>query len=77
VVSWMAGSEAGATLRIAAVAPDGRLGKPLDLAAMSPARSSGFPQMLRAGDDLVFAWTEVGETRRVRTAKIRIRDLDR
>lgn len=77
VVSWMAGSQADAMLRAAAVAPDGSLGTPLDIAPMSPARSSGFPQMLRAGDELVFAWTEVGESRQLKTAKIRIGDLDR
>ena len=31
-------------------------------------RNSGFPQMIRVGDQLVFAWPEPGDPKHVRTA---------
>lgn len=70
VVSWMATTDTGAALRVVGVAPDGSLGTPLDVAAMSPSRASGFPQMLRRDQHLVLAWTDVGESPRVLSARI-------
>jgi len=75
VVSWMANTETGAALRLVSVAPDGSLGKAVDVAPMSASRASGFPQMLRQGNSLVLAWTDVAEPPRVLTARVPVSAL--
>lgn len=70
VVSWLDELDKGmAALRIRTVAPDGKLGEPQEIALTGSQRLSGFPHMLRAGGDLLFAWTETGEQTRVLTAR--------
>ncbi len=54
IVSWMEGSD----IKAIRVNADGTTGKPIMVAASSDARSSGFPQMTRAGKKLIFAWTD-------------------
>ncbi len=54
MVSWMEGS-AIKTLKVNA---DGTKGKPIIIATSSDSRSSGFPQMTKAGNKLIFAWTD-------------------
>jgi len=54
MVSWM---EDG-NIKVAKVNVDGTKGSPIDLATSSEARSSGFPQMTRSADKLIFAWTD-------------------
>ncbi|MBX2917557.1 MAG: exo-alpha-sialidase [Cyclobacteriaceae bacterium] len=53
VVSWMEAS----TIKAMRINSDGSKGNPITIASTSEARSSGFPQITRAGDKLVFAWT--------------------
>lgn len=65
VVSWMEGT----LIRAAVVDTDGNREEPLTIAESSDARSSGFPQMTRSGDDLLFAWTD-DKLKRVQTAKV-------
>lgn len=57
LVSWME----DATLKSMRVERDGSKGKPIQIASTSEARSSGFPQMTKAGDKIVFAWTDTGQ----------------
>lgn len=73
LVSWIerTGGEA-AEVRIRTVAPDLRMSEPVAVAVSSGQRASGFPRMLRSGDDIVFAWTEPGEPSRVRVARARL-----
>jgi len=73
VVTWLeAGSgatEAGLYAR--RLFPDGSLSAPLLIAASSQARSSGFPRTARHGaDEILVAWTEVGEQPRVRLSVV-------
>ena len=42
------------------------------VAGISSERSSGFPQMTRRGDELVFAWTDV-ESKSIKTAMVRFK----
>jgi hypothetical protein len=44
-------------VRVRHVRPDGKLDESITVAPSGTARSNGFPQMARAGDTLVFAWT--------------------
>jgi len=53
MVSWMEGSKINARI----VNKDGKLGNPIEVANSSSARSSGFPQMTKTGEKLIFAWT--------------------
>ncbi|HEV2665498.1 MAG TPA: hypothetical protein VG324_11335 [Blastocatellia bacterium] len=39
------------------IRPDGKLDEAITVTPSGTARSNGFPQMARAGDALVFAWT--------------------
>lgn len=69
VVSWMETIADTTYLKAARFDLDGKLGAPHNIAMMDPGRKSGFPQMELHGDDLYFAWTEVGaDESRVRTA---------
>ena len=47
---------------------DGTVGLSSVIAKIDISRSSGFPRMVRFGDEVQFAWTEFGKPSRVRTA---------
>lgn len=72
VVSWLerTGGEA-AEVRVRRVARDGSRSASMTVAESTAARAGGFPRMVRAGDALLFAWTEVGEPGGVRVAMLR------
>ena len=74
VVSWLANAPAGAEFVAQAFARDGTVaGSRVIIARASAERASGFPQMVRSGDRLVFAWTQAGEPPSLRTAVARLR----
>ncbi|MEK6783448.1 MAG: sialidase family protein [Bacteroidota bacterium] len=57
MVSWMEGT----MIKVAKVHPDGTIEPSLIVAASSESRSSGFPQMTKSGNQLIFAWTDDNE----------------
>ena len=57
IVCWLEKMSGGGEVRARRVRPDGRRDQAITVAPSGTARSSGFPQMARAGDTLVFAWT--------------------
>lgn len=70
LVSWMERSSAsGAEIRARRVRPDGTSGPHFVVAQTSSARASGFPRMANSEQDVIFAWTDVGEPSRVRVAR--------
>jgi hypothetical protein len=72
VVSWLETAVGGASeIRAGQVNADGRMETPIAVAQTTGARSSGFPRMSRLGKDLLLAWTQVGETTRVRVSQIK------
>jgi hypothetical protein len=72
LVSWLERvGEAGAEVRVRAIAPDGQRSPAMVVASSAAARTSGFPRMVRSGDEIVFAWTQPGDTSRVRLAVAR------
>jgi hypothetical protein len=73
-VSWLAGSSKGAEIRAVSLAGDGDPGPPAVIARTSAARASGFPQLERAGSEIVAAWTEPGDPAVVRTATLEVRE---
>ena len=54
MISWMEGS----TIKALKINADGSKGKPITIAESSDSRASGFPQMTKAGNQLIFAWTD-------------------
>jgi hypothetical protein len=69
MVSWMRKTEDGiGQVRMRQVTMDGDMGPIQMIAEGRYSRNSGFPQMVRAGNRLVFAWPEPGEPKHVRTA---------
>ncbi|MBL7872414.1 MAG: exo-alpha-sialidase [Cyclobacteriaceae bacterium] len=54
VVSWME----GAAIKARIIHRNGEMDSPWGVANSSGARSSGFPQMTKSGDQLLFAWTD-------------------
>jgi hypothetical protein len=74
IVSWLADAPGGAEFVAQPFARDGSVaGPPVLIARSSIERASGFPQMVRSGDRLVFAWTQAGEPPSLRTAVARLR----
>lgn len=70
LVSWLeARGEKGAEVRVRHVARGGGAGEPRVVAGSTAERASGFPRMVRAGGEVVFAWTEPGAKSAVRTAR--------
>ncbi len=65
MVSWMEGAE----IKAVKVNRDGTKGSSLTIASSSDARSSGFPQMTKSGNKLIFAWTDDQE-KLIKTASI-------
>jgi hypothetical protein len=68
LVCWMSGTAEGGAIKARRVRPDGALGPVSVVAKTDVSRSSGFPRMARAGEDIYFAWTEFAKPTRVRTA---------
>ncbi|HEY6404115.1 MAG TPA: sialidase family protein [Blastocatellia bacterium] len=66
MVCWLEKLPDGGAVRVRRVSPDGKLAESVTVAPSGTARSAGFPQMARAGGELVFAWTGA----RVLTAKL-------
>ncbi|MBI2614111.1 MAG: hypothetical protein HYW52_00195, partial [Gemmatimonadetes bacterium] len=61
LVSWLESRRQGAEVLARRVERTGRMGKPWVAARSSEERASGFPRMVRAGDEVVFAWVDVGD----------------
>lgn len=70
LVGWVerTGGEA-AEVRVRVVTAAGEMAEPVAVAGSSAGRSSGFPRMVRAGEDVILAWTEPGEPSRIRVAR--------
>jgi hypothetical protein len=65
LVSWMEGS----LIKAAKVHSNGKKESPVIIASSSEARSSGFPQMTKAGNSIFFAWTD-DKAKTIKTASI-------
>jgi hypothetical protein len=74
LVSWLERGEGDAAEILARVVDGAGGGESMTVATSSQARGSGFPRMARSGADLLFAWTDAGETRTVRVARSRLEE---
>lgn len=59
IVSWMEGS----VIKAAKVYSDGQKDSSIVVASTTASRSSGFPQMTKAGNRMIFAWTDNEESK--------------
>jgi len=57
LVCWLEKLPGGGEVRLRRVSPDGEHEQAITVSSSGTARSNGFPQMARAGNALVFAWT--------------------
>ncbi|MBS1806654.1 MAG: exo-alpha-sialidase [Acidobacteria bacterium] len=57
LVCWLEKIQGGGEVRVRRVKPDGKFDPAMVVSATGAARSNGFPQMVRVGKTLVFAWT--------------------
>jgi hypothetical protein len=73
VVSWLRRSGQGAEIVARPYDPRGAAGSEVVIASATVQRSSGFPQMLGAGEQLLFAWTDSSDPPQLRTARARLR----
>lgn len=58
VVCWLEKTAGRGEVRVRRVRTDGKRDQAITVSTSGTARSNGFPQMVRAKDKLVFAWTE-------------------
>lgn len=70
LVSWIEMNGDTAAIRLARVSERGS-GEPAAVAAVSPARATGVPQLAVAGDRVVVAWTDAAKPTRVRVMEAR------
>ena len=71
LVSWLERTAKGGDVKVRRIRSEGSRDQAITIADSSAARVSGFPQMARAGNEIVLAWTQPGTPTRVRTAIIR------
>ena len=72
LVSWLERTTKGGAIKVRRVRADGSRDQAITVAESGVARASGFPQMTRSGNEIIFAWTDPGARSRVRTAVARI-----
>ena len=70
LISWLETTLGEATIKACRVNDDGALDKSFIVARSNESRSSGFPKMVMKNDTVYFAWTEIGESLRVKTASM-------
>ena len=71
-VTWIEFTNQRSEFRIRRAERNGSRSASLAVSAISSGRSSGYPRLARRGDELIFAWTEAGDTPLVRTAVARL-----
>lgn len=71
-VSWLRSEAGGLALVLRLIDGAGEIGEPITVATIDTAGPLDFPQMVFDGSRLVFAWTDFGETQRVRSAVVGI-----
>jgi hypothetical protein len=64
MVSWMEGS----SIKVAKIHADGTKEPSITIASSSQSRSSGFPQMTKSGNSILFAWTD-DKLKKINTAR--------
>ena len=72
VAGWIEFADGKSGFRVRRVTPRGQRSASQVVSALESGRASGYPRLVRRGDELLFAWTETGEQPRVRSAVARL-----
>jgi hypothetical protein len=72
LVCWLERTAKGGEVRLRRVRSNGSLDPAVTVAESGVARTSGFPQITRAGNEVIVAWTDPAAPSRIRTAVTRI-----
>jgi len=72
IVSSMDSKEGESLILLQHIKQDGAISEPFQVSETANSRSSGFPRMILKDDAVYLAWTSVGETLNVQSAKILI-----
>jgi hypothetical protein len=67
-ILWLEASEAGARVTARRIGPDGTSSRAETVAFTDVSRSSGFPQMILRGTEVILAWTDTAGEGSLRTA---------
>ena len=72
LATWIEYADGRGQFKARRVQPGGQRSTAMAVASINSGRSSGYPRLARFGDEVLFAWTETGETPRVLTASARV-----
>jgi len=72
LVSWLERTAKGGEIKIRQVMPDGSRGQSLMLSESNSLRATGVPQIVRAGNEVIFAWTQPGNPSKVQVAAAKV-----
>ncbi|HSB08810.1 MAG TPA: sialidase family protein [Blastocatellia bacterium] len=73
LVCWLERTSKGGEIKARRVRADGSRDQSRGIAVADVARATGFPRMTRAGDDVIFAWTDSSSPSRVRVSTLSLR----
>lgn len=73
LVCWLERTSKGGEIKVRRVRPDGPRDQALSVAMAGVARATGFARMTRAGEEIIFAWTDASSPSRVRIATLSLR----
>ena len=68
VATWIEFADGRAQFKMRRIEASGARSAAVTVAGLAASRASGIPRVVRAGNELVFAWTESGQPSRVMTA---------
>lgn len=74
VVSWMESENDQFFIKARTVKNNikGVMGEPITIAKLDGSRSSGFPKVVKNGEDLIFTWTDTKKQKTIKTARLSI-----
>ncbi len=75
LASWIEFADGRAQFKARRVDANGQKSAAFVVAGLAASRASGYPRMARFGNEVVFAWTETGDTPGVRTASLDVSTL--
>jgi hypothetical protein len=71
-VSWIEFANQRSEFRIRRAEPSGARSASVAVSGIASGRSSGYPRLTHRGNELIFAWTDAGDSPQVRTAVARL-----
>jgi len=75
-VVWLATAGEAGEIRLQRVDPEGSPGPPVVLTKSTLRRSSGYPRLLLAGEELYLAWVDDAKPSQIRVARIESAEID-